>query len=226
MLEFAYPASTGLPYIRMVVAALEWTAWPLAIVVVAYIFREPMGAIFSKINSISFPGGRADFAQQVLPNTSLEANAADGEIGGIRPFSSIDRNLSPAQIEVRDRVRKEFSELDRGDLVEVLYATVAQERLSRHFAFAYANIYGSQIEALEVLNQRGGVMSVSDAELLFRKLQEEVSQFANVTLEKYLGYLVSFEMVEISSGIVKLTSFGKDFVVWLNALGLPKDRPL
>ncbi|OWY13838.1 hypothetical protein B6V73_04630 [Thioclava sp. JM3] len=134
--------------------------------------------------------------------------------------------MTPAQREIRDSVREELEDHPEHERLEILIAAVAKERLLRHFASAYSNIFGSQIRALELLNQRGGQISLEEARKEYAILQKELTDLASVPFEGYIRYLTDFRLVDVDAECIRLTPIGRDFVIWLNAIGANKDKPL
>ncbi|WP_074787284.1 hypothetical protein [Roseovarius tolerans] len=107
---------------------------------------------------------------------------------------------------------------------EKLIRGLTYRLLEKTFFAAYADIFGSQIRALEELNSRN--ISKSEADLMFKELQREFEPFKVWTLEKYLTFLFRFEFIEISEDVYSITQTGRNFLVFLSLHGLTKERSL
>ena len=227
MLDFPYQVSTGLPYIALFVEAVQWLAWPVAIVVVARVLKGPLSNAMNKLIELSYGNVKAVFASQASHAESLDQPLSKLQLPmDPAPNVIIDNNLSEAQKQVREFVMQELEEFPENQKMNVLIVSVATERLQKHFALAYANIFGSQIRALELLNQRNKVILIGEASAMFTELQSQHEEFRDWTLERYLSYLRNFDLIEISDREIRLTPIGKDFVVWLGVVGLDKGKLL
>ncbi|WP_143597869.1 MULTISPECIES: hypothetical protein [unclassified Thioclava] len=226
MLNVSYEPSTGLPYIALLVEALRWLSWPVAIVVIAFIFREPLKGLLRNIKHLTVGNNRAEFIPQQRGNSGALDDSLPGEQRSNKVLPILEENLTPAQREIRDSVREELEDHPEHERLEILIAAVAKERLLRHFASAYSNIFGSQIRALELLNQRGGQISLEEARKEYAILQKELTDLASVPFEGYIRYLTDFRLVDVDAECIRLTPIGRDFVIWLNAIGANKDKPL
>lgn len=223
MLEFPYQVSSGIPYIALLVEALRWVSWPIAAMVVAHVLKDPIVAAANRLRGLAYGGVKADFASQTSRAETLDEPLAQTTK---TPNALIERNMSEALKQVSAFVEQELKAFPEEQKIEVLIVSVAAERLQKHFALAYANIFGSQIRALEMLNQKNYAILISEASQMFTELQAQHEEFRDWTLEKYLSFLRNFQLVEVDEKEIRLTPIGRDFVVWLNAAGLDKDRAL
>ncbi|MBN2742211.1 MAG: hypothetical protein JXR35_15060 [Rhodobacteraceae bacterium] len=228
MSAFDFPVETGLPYLQLLVETIQWVAWPIAAYLVALAFREPLSEILKKLRVISYGPGKAEFSvdQRTNPDALKSLISADraGPLEGAEEYSIA--RLSNAQKEVRDHIAQDLNRFPDERREEILTIELALERLQKHFALAYANIFGSQIRALELLNQRQGRVSLSVAEDEFANLKREYEAFRDWSLPRYLQFLEDFNFVSVKDGSVEITPVGKDFIIWLDFHGLSKDRPL
>ena len=138
----------------------------------------------------------------------------------------LEQSLTPAQRAIRDTVKKELEDYPEKDRSEILVAAVAKERLLRHFTAAYSNMFGSQIRSLEILNQRNGRITLDEASKEYSELQKEIPELSSWTLERYISYLRRFQLIDLDSENIFLTDIGRDFIIWLNAVGADKNKPL
>ena len=226
MLDFNYAPSTGLPYIALVVEALRWIAWPIAIVVIAATFREPIGRLIKNIKNFTVAGSRVEFIPQQLGSSDTLGEVLPSDQSTKEGLPILEQSLTPAQRAIRDTVKKELEDYPEKDRSEILVAAVAKERLLRHFTAAYSNMFGSQIRSLEILNQRNGRITLDEASKEYSELQKEIPELSSWTLERYISYLRRFQLIDLDSENIFLTDIGRDFIIWLNAVGADKNKPL
>lgn len=98
--------------------------------------------------------------------------------------------------------------------------TLAQLRQS--FALIYSNIYGSQIGLLEKLNS----MPLAGEQLSewFAAVQNGEKAFTNTTLDDYLRFLLSWELITQKGDQIEITLTGSNFLQFIVVTRLSKDR--
>lgn len=183
--------------------------------------------MLGKVASFSMGGAKAEFhSDQFYNPVSLDKLLERETISADGSSMLAIQSLTQAEREVKQHIETSLKEIPPAQKVDVLTTSLARERLQKHFALAYANIFGSQIEALDMLNQRTGGIALSEARALFSKLQEKFPEFKDWTLQRYLSYLQNYVLINVSEDSVAITPIGRDFNGWLAATRLAKNRPL
>ncbi|MFD2173704.1 hypothetical protein [Rhodobacter lacus] len=228
---FGFPIETTLPYLQVFADSLQWVAWPFATYFGARLFREPLAKLLENLRSVSHGESSAVFSPPEQDHLRpLKNDIMDKPVSGSEAPPSIlncdSGGLTEAQKMIREKVKEEFESIPDNVVRDRIIDALAIERIQRHFAFAYADIFGSQIEALEFLNQNRGSLDISVARRKFADLQEKLAPLRAWRFEQYVKYLEDFKLIEVLPDSVKLTPLGKEFIVWIDWLGLSKNRNL
>lgn len=221
MLEHPYEPSTWLPYLAIFVEALKATGWPIAIMVAFLWLRRPIMSLLPRISSLKAAG------VELSLDSAKENQIAKTEPKDVQPVGVV-RNLqkTTAIIDGERRIRNELEKFPDTEHLDLLVNALAILHLERHFAFVYFNIFGSQIRALQKINENGGLISFEDAEAEFKTIKEIAPELGDWTLERYTAYLESNYLVEKESNGYRLTPVGKDFIQFLVRFGLSTHKPL
>jgi hypothetical protein len=220
MLEHAYEPSSWLPYLLIGSNLIASLAWPLAVVAVVLIFKHQIRELIPKIENLTGPGGMSIGLKRVQG-----AGLADEE-----PIKQTLEKLSPNVLrtqpleKLEDSLRAELETLEVPQRIPVLLTALAQTRLESAFNLAYANIFGSQIRALRLLNDRGGKIDRASAEKEFAELKANTPAIQDWSLDLYLQFLRHYLFIDEVSGEFILTDFGREFLAYLSRRGLSDDR--
>lgn len=210
----------------VVIASLEFIvkltgslAWPISIFSIAFLFRQQIRLLISKIESLTAPG--IGFSLVAKQGASADMALPLGEkLTKLNP--NVLRSSPVARIEAR--IQEDLKELLPGEREGQLLTALAQTRLEAAFNLAYANIFGSQIRALKDLNQRGGTISRSEAELAFENFKSENKVFSNWPFDQYIMFLRHYLFIDEVQGDFILTDYGREFLAYLGRKGLSEDR--
>lgn len=221
VLEHAYAPETALPYLMLLVEALKAVGWPVAIVFMVWWLRVPILSLIPRINSLKAPG------LEVGLDSAKESQIAKTEPRDLRQVSVVaGLPKTDAIIALESQVRNELPKYPRSEHEDLLINAVAVLNLEKHFSLVYMNIFGSQIRALQAINERGGQISLTDAEEGFEEIKQAVAELRDWTLERYTAYLESNGLLVRDSNKIKLTPVGRDFISFLVRHGLSTQKPL
>ena len=211
------------------------STWPgvVAILGASFLFalRKPLSRKLEQLLSISGQGFDAKFghAEAQLPTQSGPPKDALPPPNTFSPQPPDPNPIyAPLEAETKRRLEQNFGTdltLQREWAVR-MFASVAVEK---GHEMAYRLIFGSQIEALQALNQRGaidlaeGIKSFNDAVAA----DSDFYRNQNFTFEMWCRFLIDFRYVETSSAnlvpgtTATITPLGRDFLVWMAARGVP-----
>jgi hypothetical protein len=221
MLDHPYDPETWLPYILLVVEFSKAIAWPAILALAIWFLRQPILSILQRV--VSVKAGSVEFGLE----TVREAQLSKSNFGSLEEPSVVQNLPRTPAIQDQERAIREMLKLyPANEHEEILINAVAIEKLEKHFALVYANIFGSQIRALRELNQTGGVVDRKTAQEEFSALQSEQPALNEWNLERYAMYLINNGLVESTERGFEITSMGREFVVFLTKYGLAENKPL
>lgn len=220
MLEHAYEPSSWLPYLLIVSNLISSLGWPIAAFVVVFTFRHQIREFIPKIEKLTGPGGMS---------IGLKAGQGNTPVGE-EPVKKALEKLTPNVLrtqpmeKVEESLRTELLVLEEEQRIPVLLTALAQTRLESAFNLAYANIFGSQIRALRLLNDRGGKIDRTEAEKEFLDLKANTPALQDWSLDLYLKFIRQYLFIDEVEGQLILTDFGREFLAYLSRKGLSEDR--
>jgi hypothetical protein len=220
-------------WLEFISISIGHLAWPTAVVIGFLVFRSPIKALFDRIHSFGMAGAEAKFLPKqgsdegfsFADNLEVQSDSASDE------KKTDDRTLptsafgSRVQLEVKEQFKNEISRLSDAEARDYLISALAKERIEKVFSAAYANIFGSQIRALQLLNDNGGRISLDRAHAEFEVVRSEITIFKDWTLEEFLNYLKNFQLIEKDLNGVRITLYGRAFLSFLAEQGWSTNRP-
>ncbi|WP_137110484.1 hypothetical protein [Rhodobacter sp. SY28-1] len=208
-----------LPFWQNLFSLIASISWPLALILVARIFRPLISHIFAD-RGISFEG----FGAQIRIDERKIAQTEGGTIPENTLSSTKFTLPRTAAIAEQEKVlRAAIEQLPKGDVLDITINALAIEQLEKGYALAYADIFGSQILLLQKINERGGQVSKSDGEEFFSEVKSRFSELSDWDFEKYTNFLVQRNLLRVDSS-VELTPLGKDFIHFIVRYGLRTDK--
>ncbi|TPE50158.1 hypothetical protein [Amaricoccus solimangrovi] len=202
------------------IEALRVLAWPTAAYLIARIYRSEIKALFPRVRRIGPSSIELDIDTK---QASISDKSSEDIIESARSPLTL---AHPAIIEMEEFIKERLEQIDQGERSDFLIRAAAVERAEKHCAFVYINIFGSQIEALQLANQRGGPVSWAEAEEAFSKLKLENPAFLEWNLHKYLRFLFVNNLIIQEGDMIFITNMGKYFLLFLAHYGLEEKRPL
>lgn len=199
-------------------------AWPITVVVVALAFKSEFLAFIPPMLrrkiELELPGG-----------FKAKIGAAEQQQGGNPTDKKLDENpaIKPSPRAalnlIETRLRGELESMDAARKEPVLLRELAQSRLEMGHEFTYNRIFGSQILALKRLNEVG-CATVDDAREFFKPYAEQFPQiYSNYGFDGWLGFLISNSLIVQNGSVLKISDFGRDFLIYLTDRRLTESKP-
>lgn len=189
--------------------------WPTVLISLIWYFRHEISALIERIKHIG-TGGVG------FHSSAGQQNSPDNVAATQLSPSTLESLPDGVAAEVERRLKSDLESVSDDNKIPILLRALTIERMNKTFAVAYSNIFGSQIRALESLNEKN--FSKGEAEKEFKELQKNDPVFVEWDLERYADYLISWKFVECSDDIYSITIAGRDFLLFLTSNGLSKDR--
>lgn len=205
---------TWLEFFAYIVGRL---AWPGAVVFAACLFRSEVSDLIARMKGLSASG--AEFEVQG------NASAAIAEARGDAEIESAPHSFQTAEAtSILEANCKALEDIPDRDRTKTLLHALTNQQYEKMFALIYADIFGSQIRALEELNVRP--VSREEAGKMLYDLKKDTPALRNVGLDQYLSFLKQWNLIEERDGTFFITGFGKDFLRFRTGAGLSPNRPL
>jgi len=218
---FNYLLIELLPFWQQLFTLFSAVSWPLALIVIARIFRPLISHIFTD-RGISFEGFgaqlRIDERKVSQPGTS---DLPESTFSGAK----LKLPRTAAITEQEANLRAAIKELPQADVLDIAINALAIEQLEKGFALTYINVFGSQITLLQRINERGGSITTSEGEEFFSEVKSRFAEISDWSFERYITFLAQRNLVRISSSI-ELTPLGRDFIQFVVRYGLRTDKGL
>ena len=210
-----------LPFWQQLFALISSVSWPLALILIARIFRPLISHIFTD-RGISFEGFGAQIRIDARKVSQMESSSLpENSLSSAR--LTLPRTVAIAEQE--EVLRVAIEKLPKADVLDIAVNALAIEQLEKGFALTYVNIFGSQLVLLQKINERGGSITNSEGEDFFSEVKSRFPELADWSFEKYTNFLAQRNLLRISSSI-DLTPLGKDFIQFVVRYGLRTDKAL
>lgn len=197
---------------------LEAISWPVAAIIIAALFRSELRTLLPRLRR----AGPSGLEFEVMVQRKQAVEIASSNPGELKQIPGVQR--SPATAIVETRLRDEIQKFEQGERLDVALFALASSRLETHFAITYNTIFGSQIRALRSLNERGGSVSIKDANSYFDEVKEKYNVFSNWTFEQYAKFLKSASLIEEKEHQILLTEIGREFLFFLLKYRLTEEK--
>lgn len=194
---------------------LDTIIWPLTVLFVAIfallLFRRQLARLIDRTISVSKSGIVASSVPQESGQPPKSSNVAD----------FLEKTFDNALIvELQDTLRKQINSLnptsdaERSKLLLKLLAAIV---IIRGFDLTYYHIYGSQIRALQYLNDgRGLAIPTTDLERFYESAKNaDPAFYGHYAFDGWLSFLESGLLIRRDSGNVAITVRGKEFLKYL-----------
>lgn len=194
---------------------LKGLAWPVAVAVVAFVFRHELIRVVPRITSVGpngivmAPSDQNSKVPESLDSTKLSANRME-------PL------VDPMAIEIESKNRELLETMRVEDREDRLLRSLTFEQMNKSFGIAYANIFGSQIGFLKSRNSLP--ISRQDAEIYFNNVKAAYPSLEGWSLDQYLQFLLSWRFIEENHGMLSITMTGRSFLQFIVAHGLSENR--
>ena len=218
---------------EIVFKVLDILKWPASIVIIAWIFKNPINKLIGGIKKVGYKN--FEFQSDSIQRTQDGDNKLEAEISRVEspdPVEKLRRAIS-----VFDESTVDTAKTNIAQLIELDKVTEPEKKVSliyEYSAFLYIvnnfvsidhMIYGSQIKLLQLVNtlQR---YTLIDLQYLYNKAKEKFSPYLdNYSYEDYIGWMKSNELITVNEDqSVAITLKGRDFLNFLVKMGRPFDR--
>jgi hypothetical protein len=206
--------------LKEVLEFLVAISWPIVVLIIALMFRADLGALIPRLKRAGPSGIEFDAAEQRKQAAEIsQSNPAE-----LKKIPGVQRTA--ASVGVEQKLREAINKIEQSERFDVVLAELASSRLETHFALTYNIIFGSQIRALRLLNERNGVVPVSEAHAYFEEVKANHGEFSDWTFEQYSNFLRVAYLIEERNNQVFLTDIGREFLFFILKYRLSEGKPL
>ena len=220
--------------VKTVLDPLSNASWPIAIGVIAWVFRDPITKMIGRVRQLSGFGGTADFTGG---DAISHRQSAEGSATASLPALADTNNLPPPDpvFDILDGQLASVLEqhVQGGENVKLAWA-IRQRSISeatRIHETNYRVIFGSQIHALKTLNVVG-TGAIGEFEQFYETVRANPAWEAihkDRTFEQWGQFLIDAAYVRLVEGsdpeAVQITPFGKQFLHWMVLAAVPEAKP-
>ncbi|MCK4738695.1 MAG: hypothetical protein KAT46_01985 [Deltaproteobacteria bacterium] len=205
---------------EMIKLILQYAAWPISLIIVAvfflFLFRKPISRLLEKTQKISKEGIEV---AQVSQEKSLKKEPS---------FEKLMKTFDYATLPEREKlIESDLDKLNPNEKIKVLIRHLATTQISLRLSDIERAIWGSQEGILNFLNSKATGVDVETVKSFYDVVAEESPEvFADYSFEKYLGFLLTAELIVEKNNQYVITSFGNDFLLYLVATGKTGHRKL
>lgn len=197
---------------------LQWAIPSLSICFVGLIFREPLGSLIPRIRKV----GPVDISEisQIQEQSTAALNPTLPPEPAKLVSSITDKKL--LQIGIEKYVRPNLEGIVDDQLkIQKLEELAAIGVLGALFDKIYITLFGTQLSALLVLNSGTLPRAVIEETFFEGSFKKNESLAKNYTFEKWLGYLISNELVFLVEEDIVITPLGRTFLGFIINEGYP-----
>lgn len=196
---------------------LQAWAWPGAVLLLAWCFRTEIKEALPRVKEVGPTGVKMNDAPQ---------QQRVGPVDSPKELSPVELGEPSKAIRlVEEKLNQQILEISADKRLPILLRELAQCRIFLHFERVYRIIFGSQIRALQSLNERPKV-SVSEAIRFYDDVVKEFSPFYDdFSFERWSGFLINNSLVEMSEGYYVITDAGREFLHFITEARLPLEKP-
>lgn len=212
----------------LLVETIEHIAWPVAVVVLGWMFRSGITAafqnLFSKSSLKEFRAGGSGITATFEAERQITAESEGG-----------DKNravlLPPGQShdELKDKQQGQstsYSERLYQNVLSHIDALGVDDRqkielLGKEVSLLQANIqcldvakvlFRSQFDLFSLMRDRGSGFKPDEIAQYFKNVAERTSELRSWDYIRYLSYPASVGLIEYREGVYQLTEFGESFI--------------
>lgn len=216
MLDHPYLPSTLLPYLAVVFQFLGTISWPLALLILGVAFKKDLAALVNRVSGFKVAGADVTFSNQ--SDQPLLEQPTGQEL---KTLAGLERTPAIAKVELQ--LHQSLEQFPAADRLHLAVRMLAQARLETAYSIVHMVIFGSQITLLEKIRSLGSV-DRKFVEDFFEKVKTEYDFFEDKDVDGYLHFLFTKELIEEDGGMLSLTDFGDDYLLFVWRSRLPKDR--
>jgi hypothetical protein len=208
--------------------------WPIAAVLIALglgltlivVCRKEFRDLVKRTISISPRSGIKAAAPQ--PSQVISTNPAAPALASIDLSRQVAANVDPYVLDQRiNGICAEFDSRGIGPgqreetLIELLAGALTRETWER----TYLLIFGSQIQLLRSMNQSPGGLPEREVRAIYETaVTQQPETYSGVPFESWIGFIETTTLVSRNDENYVLTPYGRGFLKYLIAQGLPFER--
>jgi len=217
--------------VELVISLLSVLVWPIVVVIIFFVLREPLSGIITRANEFGF----GKFVAKMGPISKQGIESKDMTLEQLQndKFSKTATDLlkiySDSTIKYFENYIKQATNYDKLDTAEKrekeLFSYSKIALLVIIFGNIYNTIYGSQIRILQKLNSS----NVENKDTIREYYDSAKKMFANVysnySYENYLSYLTISNLIVIEQdGKIIISDFGRDFLKYIVEVRYPLEK--
>lgn len=214
-----------LEYAKLFVDLAKSYAWPLTILTVLMAFRNELSALLGRIMEMNFGGNSVRLASPNTAEVLQKKEPSNESLGASNALKELpDVRRSPAQVLIEQRLKDRLAilvadgHLDADDQVDVLLNVLSSLQLKEFSQRMYLSLFGSQLQGLFHLSEQDGSI-IEEARTLYEIAKQKDPEFyEDYSFDQWLNFLVRNELVTVQDGVIRITTLGKEFVGYLQAL--------
>jgi len=199
--------------------------WPLSMLIFAvvflFMFRGEISSFIDRIKSVGREGiSTTGHSPEVQHEENRNSTVDDlMRVGDSIVLSEVERliynDLSNKGLEIT------------GDSIKVLVRHLAATQLALDYEHIHNLIFGTQINLLKRLNEVVGQGRSGDYMANFLvEVKAIFPELADWTLDKYLTFLSTNNLITINEGGYHITNKGVDYLTWISRTGHSEDRDI
>ena len=182
-------------------------------------------ALVPIFKEIELPGVKLKQDTESLKNQTSTIENSIAETTKLNPSKykeALEKFDNPLMTEQIKSLKGEMQGLDittSEEKEEILYKALASNQIARAFETIYYSIFGSQIKALQHLNQSGlSLINVDQLQVFYNEAKTKYPVFySTYTFESWLNYLQSSVLILSEGGNISITIRGQELLKYLIA---------
>ena len=195
---------------------MEFLAWPAAVLLLGggflIGFRKQIGRFLDRAHGVSV--GKVDV--QALPQQRLEKLSRADEI--------LRAPVSQLLAEQEESIRAGLEQLGVADPAErenLLVCDLAHSKLREFLERIYQELWGSQLSALQLINQHSAEIAPDAVRLFYEEAKKEWPElYREYPFEEWFAFLADAELVSPAEDEkVAITLWGRELLTYLVAQG-------
>jgi hypothetical protein len=214
--------------IQAIVDLLAHAVWPIFFIWFLKAYEADLRALLPRIRKIGSSGFELEASASTQKASENALSDTESSTKILKDFAGTTRSPAIADVELalhdalQDKIKTK--QIKENDEVDYLVRELAISHLIIHFLRVYNVIFGSQIRALQILNQRGP-MKFSELAVLYDEAKtSDPSFYGDYNFDQWLTFLLQVFLIRAENEIVEITPTGFDFLQFLLASKLNTGR--
>jgi hypothetical protein len=198
----------------------EFTAWPIATVVLCVVLRKPLQELLDRLTSAKHKDTELGFAPKTQNAPKIENNVAIAD--------AVPQDALGLIKEAEDKIYESLDNLgikSNEDKVKVLAKHHANLQIRSAYSQINSNIYESQLNLLQALNLQPEPVELSFFKSYYDNAKEKYSeQYKTYSFDSWLNYMKNAGLLNVSDGKYFITVLGRGFLTALTESGINQAR--